>query len=444
VDFRRYKVIDSAAVREFYSLVRAAIKGARKIGRIELLINDQTIPKIMGKMPPADWREWATRRPDWARQDATLAFEDFIERKWLDALNIAATEPAPWREEGEKIVRRVRAPEKASGGEKGTMRLTGAVNTVEQRGAPRPPSPQWSLSFKKKCRARNLIGCDGNHVMLQCEKLLSLGSTERREVLERSGLCTFCLRHSAELDCYGRGGLSKPRCTRLGCDGEHTPGVHSLMGKEDAEVNLVAGDGDEAGDEGEAGDEYEYKYEDGYEYEGLWVGTIGAMAMPERADEPPGITADQEPAQSDNQGEMESEGRVERGHGFQVDECSEGEAAGDKQWDLETDHPGLREEGTESPLHGPTQHPPGGRARPPHLVDAGRPRSRDRSRAASDRQWEEARHSPWLRQLLSDDSSDEEEDEERYGRFAESGRWMTELYGIPQHPTTTSGRECSA
>jgi hypothetical protein len=191
VDFRRYKVIDSAAVREFYSLVRAAIKGARKIGRIELLINDQTIPKIMGKMPPADWKEWATRRPDWARQDATLAFEDFIERKWLDALNIAATEPAPWREEGEKIVRRVRAPEKASGDEKGTMKLTGAVNTVEQRGAPRSPSPQWSLSFKKKCRARNLIGCDGNHVMLQCEKLLSLGSTERREVMERSGLCTF-------------------------------------------------------------------------------------------------------------------------------------------------------------------------------------------------------------------------------------------------------------
>jgi hypothetical protein len=45
---------------------------------------------------------------------------------------------------------------------------------------------------------------------------------------------------------------------------------------------------------------------------------------------------------------------------------------------------------------------------------------------------------------LSDDSSDGDENEERYGRFAESGRWMTELYGIPQHPTTTSGRECSA
>jgi hypothetical protein len=93
------------------------------------------------------------------------------------------------------------------------------VNTIEQREAPRSPSPQWSLSFKRKCRARNMIGCDGNHVMLQCEKLLGLGLAERREVLEKSGLCTFCLKHSAELECYGRGGLSKPRCTTPGATG---------------------------------------------------------------------------------------------------------------------------------------------------------------------------------------------------------------------------------
>jgi hypothetical protein len=252
------------------------------------------------------------------RQDATLAFEDFIERKWLDALNIAATEPAPWRGEGEKAVRRVRTPDKVSGGEKGAMKLTGAVNTIERGEAPRSPSPQWSLSFKKKCRARNLIGCDGNHVMLQCEKLLSLGSTERREVMARSGLCTFCLRHSAELECYGKGGLSKPRCTRPGCDGEHTPGVHSLMGKDDAEVNLVAGDGDEAGDEGEAVGDYEYEYEDEYEeeheyeceYEGLWVGTIGATEMPERTNESSGITVGQGPAQGDDQAKMKDKGQT--------------------------------------------------------------------------------------------------------------------------------------
>jgi hypothetical protein len=54
VDFRRYKIADSAAVREFYSLLRTAIKGARRMGRIELLINDQTITRIMGRMPHVD------------------------------------------------------------------------------------------------------------------------------------------------------------------------------------------------------------------------------------------------------------------------------------------------------------------------------------------------------------------------------------------------------
>jgi hypothetical protein len=54
VEFRRYKIVDSAAVREFYSLLRAAIKGAKGIGRLGLLINDQMIPKIMSKMPYTD------------------------------------------------------------------------------------------------------------------------------------------------------------------------------------------------------------------------------------------------------------------------------------------------------------------------------------------------------------------------------------------------------
>jgi hypothetical protein len=43
--------------------------------------------------------------------------------------------------------------------------------------------------------------------------------------------------------------------------------------------------------------------------------------------------------------------------------------------------------------------------------------------------------------MLSDTSSDE--DEEHYGRFAESGRWMAELFEIPQHMAATPGGECS-
>jgi hypothetical protein len=59
MEFRKYKVFNSSAVREFYSILRAAIKGAKSIGRLDLLINDKTVPRIMGKMPYADWKEWA-------------------------------------------------------------------------------------------------------------------------------------------------------------------------------------------------------------------------------------------------------------------------------------------------------------------------------------------------------------------------------------------------
>jgi hypothetical protein len=151
VDFRRYKIADSAAVREFYSLLRAAIKGAKGIGRIGLLINDQTIPKIMGKMPYTDWREWATMRPDWLQQDVTTAFEGFVERKWQDALNVAAAEPVSWRGDGEKASSGLRPSNRITSTNKGALKITGAVNLVEQGVTTRSYSPSWDVSFGRKC-----------------------------------------------------------------------------------------------------------------------------------------------------------------------------------------------------------------------------------------------------------------------------------------------------
>jgi hypothetical protein len=321
VDFQRYKVADSAAVREFYSLLRDAIKGARGIGRVDLLINDQTIPRIMGKMPYADWKEWATKRPDWMRQDVATAFKRFVERKWQDALNVAAAEPASWGMGREKSVPSGGAPDRLTPTGRGTLKITGAVNVVEQESPSRSYSPSWNVSFGRKCRARNLIECRGDHVLLQCSKLLSMGLDERKEVLEKSGLCLFCLKHAAELECYGRGGLSKPRCTQAGCNGEHTPSVHRLVGEESAGMNFVA----EAESESE-----EDENEDEDEDEEWWVGTVGATEIREDEEEAHLL-------RSSHTGRSDSELEGELGHPLSNNPAEGPE--GDGWWNLGTPQP---------------------------------------------------------------------------------------------------------
>ncbi len=55
LEFLRYRMYDNCAVREFYSVLKVAIKGARAVGLIGLLLNNQMIPKIM---PFTNWKEW--------------------------------------------------------------------------------------------------------------------------------------------------------------------------------------------------------------------------------------------------------------------------------------------------------------------------------------------------------------------------------------------------
>jgi hypothetical protein len=76
--------------------------GARKAGMLGRLINDQTLPGILGRMPPMDWRQRARERPDWAREPAEEAFWKFVDQKWKDALNVAAAEPPAWGAEEER------------------------------------------------------------------------------------------------------------------------------------------------------------------------------------------------------------------------------------------------------------------------------------------------------------------------------------------------------
>jgi hypothetical protein len=335
------------------------------------------------------------------------------------------------------------------------LKITGAVNVVEQGSPPRPHSPSWDVSFSRRCRAWNLIGCDGNHVLLQCDKLMSMGLGERREVLEKSGLCMFCLKHAAELECYGRGGLSKPRCTQAGCDGEHTPGMHKLMGEESIGVNLVA--------ENESKPE---ENEDEDEDEEWWVGTIGAVDAWGQGEETVDEMIKSEPEEDAPFGAMQGDfGPKEEDPRYHSDNHPSSSKLMENGW--WSPEPPLSYEGDE----GEVQHPRQVRGSMPRMEGPGHHRAtnnleiraidpdeswtgqspnargtkrrklKKRMERTKDQEREEARQDAWLRQMLSDMSSGE--DEESCGRFAESGRWISELFKISQHSTTTSGGECS-
>jgi hypothetical protein len=60
--FRKYKMSDSMAFREFYTLLRAVIKEARVVGHLQLFVNEQILPSIIGNMMAADLKQWAVCR----------------------------------------------------------------------------------------------------------------------------------------------------------------------------------------------------------------------------------------------------------------------------------------------------------------------------------------------------------------------------------------------
>jgi hypothetical protein len=206
-----------------------------------------------------------------------------------------------------------------------------------------------------------------------------------------------------------------------------------LMGEDDAKVNFIAGIEDEeeyeAGDEHGVECEYEWEYEDG----GLWVGTVGAVEVLEWGREASVTTEASASIPSDSRpGERRGSDQVKQEGDFQVDENPEEEPAGDGWWDLEMEYPSLEDREAGISQAEPPYPLPHGASRSGHPIAAGKQRARKKQRTTAD-QWEEAKQSARLRQMLSSglSSEDEDEDEEQHGRGAEAGRWTPELREPP-------------
>jgi hypothetical protein len=120
--------------------------------------------------------------------------------------------------------------------------------------------------------------------------------------------------------------MSKPRCTQTGCDGEHTPSVHKLMGEESAGVNLVAEDESELG-------------EDEDEDEGWWVGTVGAMEMQDQEEGTLDETIESEPEEGIHCTGVQSGSRLEEEPGYPSDNCSADELIENEWWSPESPQP---------------------------------------------------------------------------------------------------------
>jgi hypothetical protein len=209
------------------------------------------------------------------------------------------------------------------------------------------------------------------------------------------------------------------------------------MGEESARVNITTGD------EGREEDESEDEAKDEGEDEGWWVGTVGVLEVPEWAEESPHGVFCTEQERETHHSDADVSSQPGEGPDCMLSDCPADETAEDECWNLEPTHPSLRRDERTGWLSRAPQQPADGAGWSAYGGGTKRRKSRKRPGMTGDQDWEEARRSAWLRQMLSDISSDEDEGEGHHGGFAESGRWMAELYKIPQHSAPTSGGECS-
>jgi hypothetical protein len=57
VNFRRYKAFDNTAIRELYSLLRAAVIGAKSDSLLKMLFTEQSLAIIMGMVLATDQKQ---------------------------------------------------------------------------------------------------------------------------------------------------------------------------------------------------------------------------------------------------------------------------------------------------------------------------------------------------------------------------------------------------
>jgi hypothetical protein len=235
VKFRSYKAFDNGAIRKFYSILRAAMIGARKARLLSRLINDQTMPSILARMPPTDWHQWAKERAAWMREAIEEAFWNFVDQKWRDALNVAAAEPPVWGAGG-------RGRPTPQDGKKEAAKLAKAgAAAVHVTGVDEKRLCQGDSG--RTCVFKDVMGCPGMHPPWLCKVLGGLPAGEREKLIKDNRLCPFCLLHDKDKPC---GAKQKPVAyTAPKCKRKHIQKLHDFLKdlfREESQVHMVHGD----------------------------------------------------------------------------------------------------------------------------------------------------------------------------------------------------------
>ncbi len=172
-------MFDNGAIREFYSLLRAAMMGARKARLLHRLVNDQTLPSILAKMPPNDWRQWAKERPTWMREAREEAFWSFVDQKCRDALNVAAAGPAGWGTGGGKGAAHEgdrRGAAEAKKLAQAAVHVTGADGKHQRQG-----------DSGRRCIFADVMGCSGLYPPWHCKLFGNIRAKEMEQIIEDNG-----------------------------------------------------------------------------------------------------------------------------------------------------------------------------------------------------------------------------------------------------------------
>jgi hypothetical protein len=139
---------------------------------VKMLINEQALIGIMGRIPVDDWKQWAKERPVWMQGEMNFAFEKFNQQKWMDSLNMA--------------------PARLSGFAVGnTMNTAQVVKRLPIEGSKKVAEVKVAASdvvadtkkAPKKCRFADLLNCLEFHTLCSCKIFAKLATAERDRIM---------------------------------------------------------------------------------------------------------------------------------------------------------------------------------------------------------------------------------------------------------------------